>query len=762
MNNEIATLNSVQRMTVNSPSIEPNVSEAARFISLLGDGKDFTFQTFDDSERKDLSLARVFHGTLEQHADDLIALNKQGAGVFIMVNRGDGITRDGSKTCRTKSNVTSVRSIFIDIDDAAKEKIASVMSSSVKPSIVVESSSGKFHCYWLIADCSLDSFTEIQTAFAAKYQSDPAVKDLPRVMRLAGFFHQKKEPVVTVLRDDLSSFSVGLELSNIMASNGISQSSLFRQNQSPLAIVSKAIPEGTRNETLTKVAGQMRSRGLNENELIAKLLELNQERCIPPLPTCEVLSIANSINRYTPSINAHDLTESLTDTGNAERFAKRYCDTVKYVPDWGRFIVFNGHYWQVDLTNKIMEFAKHVARDIYLDGNAVDDLKLRHDLAKHSMKSQQLQRLNAMIELAKSIESMIITSGRLNADDMLLCIKNGVVDLRDGTFRGGRREDFITQIAPVTFDPDARCPRFLQFLDETFVGESASTMQGHVSSAERKELIDYVQKLLSYCLTGKTGEQCLFFAYGTGANGKTTLVNLLLALLGSDYALQTPMDTLMVKSGGTSSSNHLARLQNVRFVASTEVEDGARMSESLIKQMTGGDRIAARFLYKEFVEFTPKFKLFIAGNHKPVIKGDDLGIWRRIHLVPFEITVSSDKRDSTLPEQLRAELSGIFNWLIDGCIKWQKSNLHKPSIVEKAIQEYKDEMDTLGQWVSDCCEIGEAKKTGSGAAYESYRCWASDNGFQAICSTNFYRKLSDRFEKKRSSAGNYYHGVSCC
>jgi len=736
--------------------ILPDLTEVNRFLDLLGTDEEFTFQTFADNDSGSSNLARVFHGTLGQHADALTELNKQGAGVFVMINRGDGVIHDGSKTCRTKSNVTGIRSVFIDLDENATEKIDRVIKSDLPPSIVVESSIGKFHCYWLVDNCSLEQFTNIQESLASKYQSDPTVKDLARVMRLPGFYHQKNKAVMTKINEQLSSKKSGLNIFDVIDRNGIEVSATKKKPQ--LSAVSNTIAEGSRNMTLTKVAGAMKARNMSVEEIGEQLKNINQKRCMPPLEIDEVLRIASSIGRYVPNDSNRSLEESLTDTGNAERFNNRYSSTVKYVHDWGKFIIFNGHYWQVDNVNKVMEFAKQIARDIYHEGAIVDDMKLRNELSKHSLKSQQLSRLKAMVDLTKSIPSMIVSSTALNNDDMLLCVKNGVVDLRDGSFREGRSEDYITQVAPVDFNSESKCPRFLRFLDETFVGSASSTMSEQISMSERRELIDYMQKSLGYCLTGETGEQCLFFAHGTGANGKTTLINLMLTMLGNDYSLQTPMDTLMVKSAGNSSSNHLARLQNIRFVASTEVEEGARVSESLIKQMTGGDRIAARFLYKEFVEFTPRFKLFIAGNHKPIIKGDDLGIWRRIHLVPFEITVPAEKRDSTLPEQLRSELSGILNWLIQGCIKWKQTGFKQPKLVEQAVSEYKEEMDTLGIWIDECCKVGAGLMARGNEAYNSYQHWTIANGFQSVCSPNFYRKLSERFSKHRDSRGNYYRG----
>jgi P4 family phage/plasmid primase-like protien len=608
--------------------VEPDLETAQQFLDMLGQHEEFTFQTFDDSKSKNSKRSRVFHGTLAQHHEALTELNQQGAGVFVMVNRGNGVTPSNARTCRTNNNVERVRSVFVDLDSDSAEALDDVMASEAKPNIVVESSTGKYHCYWTVEDCSLDMFSKVQAALAERYGSDPAVKDLARVMRLPGFFHQKQTPMMTKLHKQLCHRQTGLSLTQLLEANNITvNSSKVRPR---LVLVSNSIPEGSRNATLTSKAGSMRAKGLLESEILQNLFELNKTHCVQPLDESEIRTIAASVCRYRPNVANSVLAETLTDTGNAERFAKRYSSSVKYVPDWGKFIIFNGHYWQIDSANRVMQLAKVVARDIYLEGSGVDDEKLRHEIARHSLKTQSLPRLLAMIELSKSIETMQVSSDQLNTDDMLLCVKNGIVDLRTGSLRDGKSTDYITQIAPVQFDPDATCPRFLQFLDETFIGETSWSLIDQICKSQRQELIDYIQKALGYCLTGRTGEQSMFFAYGTGANGKTTLINLMLSLMGNDYSLQTPMETLMVKSGGNSSSNHLARLQNIRFVASTEVEDGAKMSESLIKQMTGGDRIAARFLYKEYIEFTPKFKLFIAGNHKPIIKGSDYGIWRRI------------------------------------------------------------------------------------------------------------------------------------
>jgi putative DNA primase/helicase len=256
-----------------------------------------------------------------------------------------------------------------------------------------------------------------------------------------------------------------------------------------------------------------------------------------------------------------------------------------------------------------------------------------------------------------------------------------------------------------------------------------------------------------------TVEQCLFFLYGKGANGKSTFLNVLKALAGADLAKQTPCETLMVKR--TSATNDIARLQNVRIVIANEVEDGSLLAESLVKNMTGGEAMAARFHYAEFFEFVPKFKLFIAGNHKPTVRGRDDGIWRRIRMIPFEVTIPPEKRDKHLQEKLLAELPGILNWAIKGCMVWQKRGLREPAVVTVAVTSYREEMDVIGQWLGECCKFDPLFECKAGEAYLSYKFWSDRSGYKPMAAGTFGRELGDRFPKVKRNDGNYFVGVKC-
>ncbi len=403
------------------------------------------------------------------------------------------------------------------------------------------------------------------------------------------------------------------------------------------------VAEGGRNAALTSLAGALRRRGLDVELIRSILLTQNQVICNPPLPAEEVDRIAASVSRYEAQPNV-DVAATLTDTANAERFEQSWNDRIRYVPTWRKWLLWDGTRWVKDDSNLIMELGKETARRIYEEGVAITDEKLRISIAKHSGKSQQAERLKAMINLATSIPSLVVKASQLDADPMLLSVANGVLDLRTGQLRLAKPEDLITKQSPVQFDPNAQCPRF-----ESFVRDA---MNGN------EELIAYLQRVMGYCLTGLTDEQCLFFFYGGGANGKSTFLNVLKDVLGDDYCKQTPSDTLMVKKNGRNSTNDIARLVGVRSVLSNEVEEGSRLSESFIKEMTGGDAISARFLYAEYFEFTPEFKIIIAGNHQPVIRGDDTGIWRRLHLVPFTVTIPLD----TARSETGGNIAGRTSW----------------------------------------------------------------------------------------------------
>jgi putative DNA primase/helicase len=503
------------------------------------------------------------------------------------------------------------------------------------------------------------------------------------------------------------------------------------------------IPESGRNNALTSLAGGMRRKGMSAAAIEAALQAENVSRCDPPLDESEVSAIAASIMRY-PASSPDDVIQSLNDTGNAVRFGARHISEVIYVPGLGWY-VWEVSRWCRDGVGKVMELAKQVARDIFKEAAVASDDSLQKRVVQHATASLKAANLDAALKLARSLPELVVGVDQLDSHDMLLGVANGIIDLRTGKLLAAQRDQLITRHSPVIFDVKATCPQFLTFLDQVTGGD--------------KTLMRYLQRVVGYAMTGSTAEQCLFFLYGSGANGKSVFLNVIKELLGGDLSCQTPSETLMVKK--SSGTNDIARLQNVRAVIANEVEDGTLLAEALVKQMTGGEVLSARFHYQEFFEYMPKFKLFIAGNHKPVIRGRDNGIWRRIRLIPFTVTIPKAKQDFHLQTKLRAELPGILNWAIKGCGDWQKTGLSEPKLISDAVETYRAEMDVFGAWQKDCCTVGHLLETKASEAYQSYKYWSERNGYRPTANGTFGRDLAAIFKRVSRKDGNFYMGIKC-
>jgi putative DNA primase/helicase len=332
----------------------------------------------------------------------------------------------------------------------------------------------------------------------------------------------------------------------------------------------------------------------------------------------------------------------------------------------------------------------------------------------------------------------------LDKDPWLLNVENGTVDLRTGELREHRQEDMITKTARVAYDKNADCPIWKKFLMEIMNYNA--------------DLIRFIQTAAGWAVTGDTSEQSMFIVFGTGANGKSTFLNTVMNLLG-DYAAAAPTETFM-KKNGDQISNDIARLRGARFVATTEAEQGRRLSEPLIKQITGNDRMTARFLYGEFFNFTPTFKIFMAANHKPVIKGTDYGIWRRIKLIPFTTTVEEGRQDKDLEQKLAAEGPGILNWILEGTMRWHTERLKTPPDIARATDEYRGEMDVIGNFIKERCVQGPGCSIRARELFKTYQDWCGENNERA-CSERFLglRLKELGLEQKRYGDGRYWQGL---
>src|SRR5262249_52079592 len=297
--------------------------------------------------------------------------------------------------------------------------------------------------------------------------------------------------------------------------------------------------------------------------------------------------------------------------------------------------------------------------------------------------------------------------------------------------------------AAVEYHPDAQCPIFLSCLERSFDGNA--------------NLIDFVQRLAGYCLTGDTREQAMFMLWGEGSNGKSTLFNALKEVWG-DYALQTPAETLIAKQG-SSIRNDIARLQPARLVITSEMERGEQFAEAVIKQMTGQDTITSRHLYREFFEYSPKFKICVAVNHKPIIRGRDIAIWRRIYTIPFTVLIPAAERDRDLPNKLRQEFPGILAWALRGCLEWQRHGLNPPREVVFATHRYRSEMEAISRFIADRCITGDAFSVNASQLYQAYGQWCGEEDADLLSQTKFGEEMTGRGFRKEKSGTYTYFGV---
>ena len=433
------------------------------------------------------------------------------------------------------------------------------------------------------------------------------------------------------------------------------------------------------------------------------------------------------------------------DSGNAERFHAIHGENFHYHRDSGTWLKWNGIRW-TEANDEVMQAFIATMRKLAVQAGNYYDIGTGKDVSKHAFKSCDLPKVKAGIELARSIPNVSITSSMLDHDQMLVCAENAVIDLRTGKEIPADRGQLITKQIGTRFDPAATCPQWESFLETVTGGD--------------KELILFLQTAIGYTLTGLTSEQCLFFLHGKGQNGKGVFTTIIEALLG-DYSQTAPESLFVVNKNGGGIPNDLARLVGCRLSVAAELDESASFAESRLKSLTGSDTITARFLHKEYFDFAPTHKFWISGNHKPAIKGTDMGIWRRIRLIPFTVTIPEEKKDKRLTEKLKSEMPGILNWAIAGCLRWQSEGLKVPSCVKRATEEYRAAEDVVGQFISEATALsGEVTKAD---LHQHYLTWCDKSGIRTkLTSRKFNDRIAERadIEDARTGKGVLWRGIS--
>ena len=426
-----------------------------------------------------------------------------------------------------------------------------------------------------------------------------------------------------------------------------------------------------------------------------------------------------------------------TDLGNAKRLVQYHGDKLRFVKGWG-WLVWNGKYWEVS-DKRAERAAKDIPARIYLECAELPEGSDRTTLAKWAFVSESAARIAATLTLAKSEIEVSAQVSDLDQNPWLLNLENGTLDLKTGRLLPHSPDNLITKFAGVSYDQEATCPHWLKFLDEIMLGKA--------------HLVAFLQRVVGYSLTADTSEQKFWMFYGTGSNGKSTFLEVIAALLGS-YGKATDFSTFLKKKDSDSPRNDLAGLVGARLVSAKESERGQQLAESLIKSLTGGDTVAARFLFKEYFEFKPTFKIILSTNFKPQIRGADTGMWRRVLLVPFELAVLGDKVDRNLPEKLKAELPGILNWAIEGCLDWQRGGLKPPKEVLAATEAYRAEQDALSDFINAECVLGKAHKQQLKELHAAYKKFCGDTGDEGMGTRAFSEAFRERGHSVEAGAKN--------
>lgn len=536
----------------------------------------------------------------------------------------------------------------------------------------------------------------------------------------------------------------------------------------------ETIAEGTRDDQLFKIGCSMRSKGASFEDILATLFEVNVVRVEPPLDEQQVVQKAEQAARYVAGdiVSPQNSSKNLldypdSDMGNAQRLIQRHGIDLKYCTEWKEWLIWDGTVWTKDESFEIDRRAVETIRAFHdeakkayeklkkdllqknggeLSGPQKEELKAAQKRIAFARQSENDNRLKAMLHRAKGVAGVPVSIKQLDTDKYKINLLNGTYDLKAKRLLPHNRDDLITKIASVPYDPETTAPRWAQFLEEIMDND--------------QEMIAYIQRVFGLCLSGDTSEEYLYITHGSGGNGKSKFLETIQNVLG-DYAQTTSSSLLMSKPDANSPNPYLADIRGARLVIASETKDGQRLDEELVKRLTGNDTIKTRNLYEKPFTFRPEAKFVLSTNHKPYIYGTDRGIWRRVLLMPFEVVIPEDKVDIHLENKLMAEKNGIFNWLLDGYIQWEKHRISPPKKVKVATQEYREEMDKIGAFLKDCCIVAPNARVTPTKLYGAYRVWSEETGEKEMNRRLFVKRLKERGFKqsKNYKLGRFWDGI---
>ena len=438
----------------------------------------------------------------------------------------------------------------------------------------------------------------------------------------------------------------------------------------------------------------------------------------------------------------------MTDSGNAQRLFDRFGNLIRYSYNRKKWYFWTGKQWILDEMGEVKKLADEICEDLKREAWQIQDDDMQEAAFKFAKASANSTRKEAMVKECQHLHNIPAAPDDFDAYPNYINCQNGIVNLRNGELMPHDPNFMMSKICVCEYDVEHKRPeKWLSFLDDITKGD--------------KGLQDYIQRSIGYSISGSNVAQCAYFLYGMGNNGKSTFLDTIADMLGG-YAMNVQPDTLMLQSrlgsSGGGANSDVARLKSARFVTCEEPTEGMRLNEGLLKQLTGGSKVTARHLYGDEFEFTPEFKIWCATNHKPVIRGTDFGIWRRIKLVPLEVNIPKEKVDVNLKYKLRQEFPQILAWAVEGCIKWQQQGLDEPACVLESTKEYRNEMDLIAGFVEQCIAIDyTAPSIMASDLFYVYRQWAKANNEWEMSSKRFFTEVAKKLpEKGRSGKGVYY------
>ncbi|RIL22687.1 DNA primase [Staphylococcus gallinarum] len=434
---------------------------------------------------------------------------------------------------------------------------------------------------------------------------------------------------------------------------------------------------------------------------------------------------------------------SYDDTGNAERLKDLFGENIRYNYTSKSWMYYDGKRWKNDDTGRMKILTDKVVDNMKNEKLFVADGIDKEDMEKYRYRHWKDSRNhNKKVNMMKECEHLLpVRNETFDNDFNLFNVQNGYINLKEGQINEHERENYFTKISNVEYTDKADCPKWDEFLDDIFLGN--------------QELVKFIQRAVGYSLSGYTSEQVLFVLYGNGRNGKSVFLDILNEIFGN-YATNIQPQAIMASKNQSDASPEIAKLDGARLVTTTEPNEGERFDEGLLKQITGGDKVSARKLYENEFEFTPQFKLWMATNHKPYVRGRDEGIWRRFIIIPFDKQIPLHEIDRDLTKKLKRELPAIMRWCVDGFLEWQRIGLSEPAIIKEQRDEYRTEMDSIAAFIEECCVVKSDEKVKASLLFEAYDNWAKENHQHRMSSTKFGKEMAIKFTKKTSNGVKYY------